>query len=67
MARLADYTLTSAEAAERLGLNPKTFTRWATDEKVPHVRTPGGWRKYRPEDIDEFEKRLVTRHNGDAA
>lgn len=62
MARLSDFTLTTATAAERLGIKAKTFTRWAnSDPELPSILTPGGWRRYRPEDIDAFEQRLLNR------
>lgn len=60
MARLTDYTLTTNDAAQRLGVNPKTFARWAARARIPSVETPTGWRKYRPEDIDAFEQQLIA-------
>jgi len=40
-----------AEAASILGVRPETLRRWADEGKVPFVRTPGGERRFRREDI----------------
>lgn len=40
-----------AEAAGILGVRPETLRRWADSGKVPSVRTPGGERRFRREDI----------------
>jgi len=40
-----------AEAASILGVRPETLRRWADTGKVPSVRTPGGERRFRREDI----------------
>jgi excisionase family DNA binding protein len=34
------------KAAEILGVDPKTLTRWAQGGRVPSVRTLGGHRRY---------------------
>lgn len=38
--------LLPVEAAALFGVDPKTLSRWARQEKVPHFRTPGGHRRY---------------------
>lgn len=38
--------LTPGEAARTLKVDPKTVTRWAAAGKLPHVRLPGGHRRY---------------------
>lgn len=39
------------EAAEILEVHPDTVRRWADQGKVPFVRTPGGERRFRREDL----------------
>lgn len=39
------------EAAGILKVHPETLRRWADEGKVPSVRTPGGERRFRREDI----------------
>ncbi len=46
--------LTSGEAAERLGIQEQTLRRWADDGKIPCWRSPGGWRWFRPDELDAF-------------
>lgn len=46
------YTLTPSEAARILGVHADTLKRWADDGKVAYWRTPGGWRRFRREDIE---------------
>ena len=43
--------LTSAAAAKALGVAVSTLKRWADDGRIPHVRTAGGHRRFRPEDL----------------
>ena len=40
-----------SEAASLLGVRPETLRRWADAGTVPCVRTPGGERRFRREDI----------------
>ncbi len=52
--------LTITEAAEMVGVNPKTLTRWEATGKVKRAKRDWrGWRIYDSEDIDE----LVAFHN----
>ena len=43
--------LTPAEAATMLAVNPRTLARWSASDRLPVVRTLGGHRRYRAEDI----------------
>ena len=43
--------LTPQEAAEAVGVHPKTLQRWAKQHLIREVRTPGGHRRYWEEDI----------------
>lgn len=59
MNRPSDYTLTSGEAARLLGVNVDTVQRWADTRKLPCLRTPGGFRKFRPEDVDQLAASML--------
>ncbi|MEV4837754.1 helix-turn-helix domain-containing protein [Nonomuraea sp. NPDC049486] len=39
------------EAAEYCRVSTRTITRWADEGKLPHVRNPGGHRRYRESDL----------------
>lgn len=42
--------LTAAQAAERLGLHPKTVVRMAREDRIPAVKVGNGWR-FRPDQL----------------
>jgi excisionase family DNA binding protein len=44
--------LTRTEVAAIFGVSAKTVTRWASQGRVPTIRTLGGHRRYRAADID---------------
>ena len=43
--------LSLTQASELLGVHPTTLRRWADGGEVPHVRTPGGHRRFRATDL----------------
>jgi excisionase family DNA binding protein len=43
--------LTPAEVADMFRVNPKTVTRWARAGKITAVRTLGGHRRFRADEI----------------
>jgi len=43
--------LTPAEACAVLRVHPRTVTRWANAGKLAHVRTAGGHRRFREEEV----------------
>ena len=49
---VSDDLLRPREAAARLGVHPKTLSRWESLGHLPCVRTPGGHRRFRRSDID---------------
>jgi len=48
-----DYVhyLSPAEVAALFRVTPMTVTRWARSGKLPHIRTPGGTRRYAETDV----------------
>jgi excisionase family DNA binding protein len=46
-----DWVLTPAEVARVFGVDPKTVAKWADRGKIPFLRTPGGHRRYRLDDV----------------
>ena len=38
--------LLPSQAAERLGVHPRTVTNWANSGRIRYVRTTGGHRRY---------------------
>ncbi len=55
--------LKTSEVARMLHVSPKTVSRWAKEDKIPHVRTLGGHRRFPARDIRELAGRL----GGDAS
>ncbi|MGG7104783.1 BldC family transcriptional regulator [Rhodococcus sp. 24CO] len=43
--------LTPKQVAALFGVDPKTVTRWAQEEKIGCVITPGGYRRYRSAEV----------------
>lgn len=46
-----DNLLTPAEVAALFRVDPKTVTRWAKAGKISSIRTLGGHRRFRKEEI----------------
>ncbi|CAN5453001.1 hypothetical protein BH18ACT16_BH18ACT16_02060 [soil metagenome] len=49
-----DSLLTPAEVAALFRVDPKTVTRWAKAGKLSSIRTRGGHRRYRAEEVRRF-------------
>jgi photoactive yellow protein len=49
-----DDLLTTSEAAEALGVSPTSIKRWADAGRLPALKTAGGHRRYRVEDVEGF-------------
>ena len=43
--------MTPAEVAEAFRVDAKTVTRWANDNKIGSIKTPGGHRRYRRAEV----------------
>ena len=52
--------LTPAEVAAMFRVDPKTVTRWAKAGKLSSIRTLGGHRRYREEEVQSFLSRMRT-------
>jgi len=46
--------LNVSEAAEFLGVSAASLRKWSDQGLVPVYRTPGGQRRYAPNDLEEF-------------
>lgn len=44
----------SKEVAEMLGVNESSVKRWADSQKITCIRTPGGHRKFKLSDLNEY-------------
>ncbi|MDQ1426783.1 MAG: hypothetical protein QOK39_259 [Acidimicrobiaceae bacterium] len=63
--RLAEKKfLSRGEAAQRLGVPPRTIHRWASEGKLPCVRTFGGHRRFAVADIDAMAILVKRRRQG---
>jgi excisionase family DNA binding protein len=49
-----DTLLTPAEVAALFRVDPKTVTRWARAGKLTSIRTLGGHRRYRADEVRRF-------------
>jgi excisionase family DNA binding protein len=49
-----DPLLTPGEVAEMFGVDTATVTRWARSGRLPAVRTLGGHRRFREQDVREW-------------
>lgn len=48
--------LTPKDVANQFGVSPVTVLVWAQEDKLPFVTTPGGHRRFRQEQVDEFAR-----------
>ncbi len=53
--------LTVSQAADELGVSIATVRRWSNSGHLQGYRTPGGQRRYTPEQLDEFVASLRPR------
>lgn len=55
-----DEYLRAGDVARLLHVSPKTVARWATEGKLPYVRTLGGHRRFAGPQIQELAERLAV-------
>ena len=53
--------LTPREVAELFRVDPKTVTRWARAGRLTAIRTPGGHRRYKENEVRD----ILRRREGD--
>ena len=53
--------LSVSAAARALGVSPSTLRLWASEGRVPHVRTAGGHRRFDPEALRQWLARQPSR------
>ena len=58
--------LTSKEAARLLGVSEASVKRWADGGLLPALKTAGGHRRFRPEDVAAFRRDGLTRETASA-
>lgn len=51
-----DDLLPPASASRRIGVTPRTLSRYADAGLIPHVLLPSGVRRYRVGDVDAFRR-----------
>lgn len=51
-----DHIVGIKDAAEYIGVDVSTIRRWLTTnpKTIPHYRTPGGHRRFKLSDLDQF-------------
>jgi len=54
--------LSRGEAAEHLGVKPRTIQQWAQDGRIPFIRTFGGHRRFSEKDLDALVE-MVNKHH----
>lgn len=54
--------LSVSAAARALGVSPSTLRLWASEGRVPHVRTAGGHRRFDPEALRQWLARQPSRN-----
>ncbi len=50
--------LTPREAADMVGVSPKTVVRWAAEGRIPSMVTLGGHRRFKREEIEVLLQRM---------
>jgi excisionase family DNA binding protein len=53
--------LSTAEAAQVIGIHPNTLRGYADQNLIAHIRLPGGHRRCTPQAADEFIARVSDR------
>ena len=62
-----EVLLTPAEVAALFRVDPKTVTRWAKAGKLSSIRTLGGHRRYRAEEVRRFLEGARSNSGGASA
>ena len=54
MSDVRDEFISQKEAAELLGVHPRTILRAAKERRITYLRTPGGWLRVKKSDVLEM-------------
>jgi excisionase family DNA binding protein len=65
MTHVGQEYLTSSEAAKLIGIHPNTLRGYADQNLLPHMRLPGGHRRFQRVDVEAFLTRLQDRTMSD--
>ncbi len=57
--------LTISQAAARLEVHPDTLRAWADKGLVPVIRTPTGYRRFEPQEIERVRTEMGLKGNSD--
>jgi excisionase family DNA binding protein len=60
-------TLSPSEAALLAGVHEDTLKRWARTGRIPAIKTPGGWWRFRRADVLALNEPKIHEPAGDAA
>jgi excisionase family DNA binding protein len=52
-------TLSPAEAQALTGYHEDTLKRWARNGKLPAIKTPGGWWRFRRSDLEALNESVI--------
>lgn len=58
VAHVGQECLTSTEAARLIGIHPNTLRGYADQNLIPHIRLPGGHRRFQKADVEAFIARV---------
>jgi hypothetical protein len=61
---VSERFLTARDLAERFGVCPETVLRWTRRGLLPAIKLPSGAIRYRPEDVDGWEREHETGADG---
>lgn len=67
MPERSEYSLTAGQVAALLHCGLSTVARWADKGDLPSQTSPGGWRKFRPEDVETFREKVAADRSGQAS
>lgn len=48
------YDLSPEDVGRLVGVHPDTVKRWAKAGKIPGVKLPGGWWRFRQTEVSDF-------------
>jgi excisionase family DNA binding protein len=54
----SDEFVTSGEVAQMFGVSLSAVAAWSDQGLLPSIRTAGGHRRYRREDVDAFMRKI---------